>query len=34
MVNSIWILGFDKNRGILVKTVRVGCLQAENKKKM
>ena len=30
-MNSIWISGFDKNRGVLVKTVRVGCVQTENK---
>ena len=30
-MNSIWILGFDKNRGGLVKTMRVGCVQTENK---
>ena len=33
MVNSIWISGFDKNRGILVKTVRVGYVQIEIKMK-
>ena len=26
MVNLVWISGFDKNRGVLVKTVRVGCV--------
>ena len=33
MVNSIWISGFDKNWGIFVKTVRVGCVQIEIKMK-
>ena len=33
MVNSIWISRFDKNRGIFVKTVRVGCVQIEIKMK-
>ena len=30
-MNLIWISGFDKSRGILVKTVRVGCVQIKNK---
>ena len=30
-MNSIWISGFDKNRGVFVKAVRVGCVQTENK---
>ena len=36
MVNSIWISGFDKKkkRGILVKTMRVGCVQIEIKMKV
>ena len=33
MVNLVWISGFDKNRGVLVKTVRVGCVQIEIKMK-
>ena len=33
MVKSIWISGFDKSRGIFVKTVRVGCVQIEIKMK-
>ena len=32
-MNSIWISRFDKNRGILVKTVRVGYVQIEIKMK-
>ena len=34
MVYSIWNSGFDKNRGILVKTMRVGCVQIEIKIKV
>ena len=26
LVNLVWISKFDKNRGVLVKTVRVGCV--------
>ena len=33
MVNLVWISGFDKNMGVLVKTVRVGCVQIEIKMK-
>ena len=33
MVNLVWILGIYKNSGILVKTVRVGCVQIEIKMK-
>ena len=32
-MNSIWISGFDKNTGILVKTMRVGFVQIEIKMK-
>ena len=30
-MNLIWISEFDKSRGILVKTVRVVCVQIKNK---
>ena len=33
VVNLVWILGFDKNKGVLVKTVRVGCVHIEIKMK-
>ena len=33
MVNLVWISRFDKNRGGLVKTMRVGCVQIEIKMK-
>ena len=33
MVNLVWISGFDKNRGVLVKIVRVGCVHIEIKMK-
>ena len=33
MVNLVYISGFDKNREVLVKAVRVGCVQNEIKMK-
>ena len=33
MVNSIWISGFDKDKEVLVKTLKVGCVQIEIKMK-
>ena len=32
-MNSIWISGFDKDKEVLVKTLRVSCVQIEIKMK-